>query len=282
MNPIKSLPYGPQRPSPNSPDDFNGNITLGLSIFFLVLLIIVTIGRFLAIHWNRSSKFGLDDLFLLMAAPVAATYLALTVYEFASKKCAGRHMWFCSYADMNEIYLVRYSETLHKYSHLTRTSYSFEHQIFNIDQTIFYFSVYCAKISMLYYLRRLTNGGATIYKYAHWTILLMLISCGLISYSGQHSNARPLQLAGASKHSPRSPQHSTNASTTTSSSSGSEACTSEPIFSFSSSPSSSWKTQNPTPQEGRHLSHLLDGNGVYRVQSCSERHIWESKDRLPL
>ena len=108
MNPIKSLPYGPHRPSPNSPDDFSGNVTLGLSIFFLILLIIMTIGRFLATHWKRSRNFGLDDLFLLMAAPVAATYVALTMYEFSSKKCAGRHMWFCTYEDMNEIYLVRY------------------------------------------------------------------------------------------------------------------------------------------------------------------------------
>lgn len=120
FNPVKSLPYGPHRPSPDSPDDFSGDATLGLAITFLILLLVMTVGRFIALWWKRNRHFGLDDVFLLLAAPVAAAYVALTIHEFSPKKCAGRHMWFCTYADMNEIYLVRHPQRLACSPHLAR------------------------------------------------------------------------------------------------------------------------------------------------------------------
>jgi hypothetical protein len=52
--------------------------------------------------------------------------------------------------------------------------------------------VYCAKISVLYFIRRLTYQGATIYTYVHWIILSILVSSGLISLFGTAFQCTPI------------------------------------------------------------------------------------------
>jgi hypothetical protein len=107
------LPFGPTRPQPPKPDladESNAWRTRTAAAAFLSLIILVTIGRF-CFWWRRRKKWslGIDDVLILLAAGVAAAYVGHILSAFTEGTCLGRHMWFCTYEDIERLYMVRVS-----------------------------------------------------------------------------------------------------------------------------------------------------------------------------
>jgi hypothetical protein len=65
-------------------------------------------------------------------------------------------------------------------------------QTFTIGQTIFYFSVYCSKLSLLFFIRRLTRDTSRVFNIIHWSLIPILICCGLISLLGTAFQCTPV------------------------------------------------------------------------------------------
>ena len=57
---------------------------------------------------------------------------------------------------------------------------------------VFYFGVYCAKISLVFFYRRITASTSAIWRYLHWTLLGIVISCGLSSLFGTAFSCIPI------------------------------------------------------------------------------------------
>lgn len=110
------LPFGAQRPIPPSPDlagESNAWRTKTAAATFICLIVIVTVGRFF-FWWRRRQNWGLglDDLLVTVAAAIALAYVGHILSAFVEGTCLGRHMWFCTYEDINTLYLVRIDDSM--------------------------------------------------------------------------------------------------------------------------------------------------------------------------
>lgn len=110
FNPNKLHPYGPPRPSPDLSEDSNAYKIFATEIVCLILIISVTLGRFLARSRLETWSFGLDDLMVIPACLCGIGYMG-SITAFPGL-CYGRHMWFCTYEQINTMYAVRPSELL--------------------------------------------------------------------------------------------------------------------------------------------------------------------------
>jgi hypothetical protein len=111
FNIIPNLPFGPSRPQPPAADlawESNAWRTRTAAASFLTLMIVVTIGRF-AFWWRRRKTWGLgvDDVLIVLAAGIACAYVGHILSAFVEGTCLGRHMWFCTYEDIERLYMVR-------------------------------------------------------------------------------------------------------------------------------------------------------------------------------
>ena len=108
FNPVPSLPFGPTRPTPDLAGESNASKVKTTSATALTLVLVITVGRF----WRRFKtpdwKAGPDDYFIVGASLVAVAYIAQIMAYFPSGNCYGRHMWFCTYEDLQALYLVRW------------------------------------------------------------------------------------------------------------------------------------------------------------------------------
>ena len=102
-------PFGPSRPVPPAPDlahESNAWRVLTAASCLLFLLIVVTAGRFW-FRWQRRRQmgFGVDDVLIVPAVALAITYV-VQIIEEVTESCLGRHMWFCTYEDIELLYHV--------------------------------------------------------------------------------------------------------------------------------------------------------------------------------
>lgn len=67
-NPDPTLPLGPPKPSPNAPNDYNGDQILRLATTCLVFVLIITTGRLSIRRFQRKLSFGPDDWAIIPAA----------------------------------------------------------------------------------------------------------------------------------------------------------------------------------------------------------------------
>ena len=103
-------PFGPPRPSPDSPDESRDSQTIALTATLMTAVIIITLGRFAYRSTLKTWKFGLDDLLIIPAALVAVMYLSQILWVNTHGGCYGRHVWFCTYENVEQQYLVHSRE----------------------------------------------------------------------------------------------------------------------------------------------------------------------------
>lgn len=116
FNPNRLLPYGPPRPSPDLSDESNAYKVRITEIVCLILILTVTLGRFWARATNESLSFGMDDLMAIPACVCGIGYMGIVIAY--TGPCYGRHMWFCTYEQIETLQVVRFSKPLlvHCYS----------------------------------------------------------------------------------------------------------------------------------------------------------------------
>lgn len=110
INPNPLLPYGPPRPSPDLSGESDAYKVTATAILCLILIVGVTLGRFWARSRLESWSFGLDDLMVIPACVCGIGYISSIIAY--TGPCYGRHMWFCTYEQINTIYAVRSSGLL--------------------------------------------------------------------------------------------------------------------------------------------------------------------------
>jgi hypothetical protein len=165
-------PFGPSHPVPPAPDlanESNAWRVLTAASCLLFLVIVVTAGRFW-FRWQRRRQmgFGVDDVLIIPAVALAITYV-VQIIEEVTQSCLGKHMWFCTYEDVELMY-----------------------HSFTIDQLMWYISVYFAKLSLFFFIRRLTLS--TMSRIYHWTNILLftiVLLAGLVSIFMTALQCRP-------------------------------------------------------------------------------------------
>ena len=111
FNPNKLYPYGAPRPIPDLPDESDAYKVMSTEIVCLILTFGATAGRF----WSRTKlesawSFGLDDLMVILAFLCGVGYFS-SIIAFTGP-CYGRHMWVCTYVQMEAIFIVTYPHPL--------------------------------------------------------------------------------------------------------------------------------------------------------------------------
>lgn len=66
--PDPSLPFGSAKPSPNAPDDFNGRGIQAATISLIVIVALITCGRFYLRLYRKRVRLGWDDAFVIPGA----------------------------------------------------------------------------------------------------------------------------------------------------------------------------------------------------------------------
>ena len=110
FNPNPLHPYGPPRPSPDLSGESNAYKVRTTGIVCLILILTVTLGRFWARATNESLSFGIDDLMAIPACLCGIGYMG-TIIAYTGP-CYGRHMWFCTYEQIETIQVVRFPKAL--------------------------------------------------------------------------------------------------------------------------------------------------------------------------
>lgn len=125
------------------------NMIVGGS-FAILLVMIITLAR-LWVRKYRSRAIGADDILIIPAAIGCVAYISLDIAQ-ESAGCLGKHIYECTYQEF-------------------RWFYELAHCCF----PIFYFTVFCVKISITLANRRITGMTSNKWQIAHWTYLALLI-----------------------------------------------------------------------------------------------------------
>ncbi|PVI02558.1 hypothetical protein DM02DRAFT_653378 [Periconia macrospinosa] len=157
LNPNKSEPFGPPRPDGYEFETHAPSLRLGegVAIFFMILF---TAAR-LYVRKFRSKRFGIDDWIIIPGALGALVYMCLDVVS-DTKGCLGKHLYDCTY---KEVYWYM--------------------RIAQVQQPLFYFTVFTIKLSIAFANRRITGLISSRWTIVHWTfislflILLPVCSC---------------------------------------------------------------------------------------------------------
>lgn len=121
------------------------------SALALAWVVIITAAR-LWVRKYRTRAFGADDYMIIPAALGCAAYLSLDIAQ-ARAGCLGKHIYHCTYQEFQWFY------------ELARCCFP-----------IFYFTVFCVKISITLANRRITGMTSKNWQIAHW-IYLALLGC---------------------------------------------------------------------------------------------------------
>ena len=137
---------------------------------FAVLLVLMIKSARLCMRIYRSRSFGADEIFIIPAAVGCVAYLCLDIAQ-ETAGCLRKHFYACTYEEFKWFYEVcsdsaaklnlRKSLTLSKLAH-----YCFP---------IFYFTVFCVKVSITLANRRIIGMTSKKWQIAHWTYLVILV-----------------------------------------------------------------------------------------------------------
>ena len=106
FNPNPLHPYGPPKPSPDLSGESDAYKVRITEIVCLILILTVTLGRFWARAIMKSLSFGIDDLMVIPACLCGIGYMG-TIIAYTGP-CYGRHIWFCTYEQIETIQVVRF------------------------------------------------------------------------------------------------------------------------------------------------------------------------------
>ena len=110
FNPNPLHPYGPPKPSPDLSGESDAYKIVVTEIICLILILSVTLGRFWARAKQESWSFGVDDLMAIPACLCGTGYMGSIIAYTGS--CYGKHIWFCTYEQIETIQVVRFSRPL--------------------------------------------------------------------------------------------------------------------------------------------------------------------------
>ncbi|KAI4217985.1 MAG: hypothetical protein L6R36_009180 [Xanthoria steineri] len=119
------------------------------SSFALLLLLVITTAR-LWVRGHRSRAFGADDYAIIPGALGCMAYLSLVIAQ-ETAGCLGKNIYHCTYQEF-------------------RWFYELAHYCF----PLFYFTVFCVKISITLANRRITGMTSKNWQIAHWVYLALL------------------------------------------------------------------------------------------------------------
>ncbi|KAH6658755.1 hypothetical protein BKA67DRAFT_558975 [Truncatella angustata] len=156
INPNKSEPFGATRPVNYEFETGGPSLIIGeaIAIFFIILF---TSAR-LYMRLFKKKSFGLDDWMILPGAIGAAVYLSLDIIS-QTKGCLGKHIHDCTYTEV--YWFIR---------------------IANVEQPLFYFCVFCVKLSVALANRRITGLTSRKWMTIHWifiSLFLFLLPCSV-------------------------------------------------------------------------------------------------------
>ncbi|KAI1386453.1 uncharacterized protein F4822DRAFT_316870 [Hypoxylon trugodes] len=149
LNPNKSEPFGPPRPvdyhfETNAPSLIGGE---AVSIFFIALFTALRV----YVRLFKKKNFGLDDYLIIPGALGAIIYLSLDIASH-TKGCLGKHIYDCTYT---EVYWFM--------------------RIADVEQPLFYFSVFCVKLSVAFANRRITGLASKRWMIVHWVFICLFL-----------------------------------------------------------------------------------------------------------
>ena len=104
-NPNPLYPYGPPKPIPDLSWQSNGYKLLVAEVVCLILIICVTLGRFWIRSRQQAWSFGLDDLLVIPACACGIAYMTTNISQVVGS-CYGKHMWFCTYEQLQMLAVV--------------------------------------------------------------------------------------------------------------------------------------------------------------------------------
>lgn len=168
VNPDKRFPFGPPAPANAFHHSHAPNMIIGTS--FTIALVIIITGSRLWVRAFRSHALGADDVAIIPAAIGCVTFLALNIAS-ESAGCFGKHLYDCTYVDLARFVKVR--QYLRGWFHpVDRADWSFQFEHSNFP--IFYFTVFCVKISITLANRRITGMTSKKWQMAHGKYLAIL------------------------------------------------------------------------------------------------------------
>ena len=138
--------------------------------FALFFVLIITSAR-LGVRIYRSRAFGADDILIIPAAVGCVAYICLDIAQ-ETAGCLGKHIYACTYQEFKWFYEVcpAYTSNYSFYKWLTHS------KLAHCCYPIFYFTVFCVKISITLANRRITGMTSKNWQIAHWTYLILLVS----------------------------------------------------------------------------------------------------------
>ncbi|PQE30516.1 integral membrane protein [Rutstroemia sp. NJR-2017a WRK4] len=141
INPNISEPFGTPAPPNASHDSHAKSLIIGeaFAIFFILLF---TATRLSLRKW-RSKFWGPDDWVIIPAAFGAISYLSLDIVG-QTRGCLGKHIWDCTYDKV--AWFIYCSQ---------------------IEEPLFYFTVFCVKLSISLANKRLTGLASRTWSYIH-------------------------------------------------------------------------------------------------------------------
>ena len=137
---------------------------------FAVLLVLMITSARLCVRFYRSRSFGADDIFIIPAAVGCIAYLCLDIAQ-ETAGCLGKHVYACTYEQFKWFYEVRSDSAANLSLRKSLTHSKLAHHCF----PVFYFTVFCVKISITLANRRITGMTSKKWQIAHWTYLVLLV-----------------------------------------------------------------------------------------------------------
>ncbi|KAF7875017.1 hypothetical protein EAF04_002189 [Stromatinia cepivora] len=141
VNPKISEPFGTPAP-PNADHNSHATTLIIGEVFAIFFIALFTLARLFVRKW-RTHFWGPDDWMIIPGALGGITYLALDIVT-QTRGCLGKHIWNCTY---DEVAWFIY--------------------IGQIQEPMFYFTVFSVKLSIALANQRLTGLASKTWQYIH-------------------------------------------------------------------------------------------------------------------